>query len=125
MFLRSNQFTIAIFVAIFLLCLLPGSEVPQIGHEHLDKALHAFLFGLLAYCMMIGFLKQYQYYSLARYAQWYTLIICLSYGVFLEVIQDLFLVDRSFEWLDIAADSVGTLVGYGFFVLLVQGKEQF
>ena len=125
MFLRSNQFTIAIFIAIFLLCLLPGSEVPEIGHEHLDKAMHAFLFALLSYCMMIGFLKQYQYYYLARYASMFTLSICLSYGVFLEVFQDLFLSDRSFEWLDIAADALGTLGGYGLFVILVQGKEQF
>ena len=124
MFLRSNQFTISVFIVIFLLCLLPGNEVPKIGQEHLDKALHAVLFALLSFCMMIGFSKQYQFYTLARYTTSWTLIICLTYGVAIEMFQDLFLSDRYFEWLDIAADSAGTFIGVTFFLIVVQGKHR-
>lgn len=125
MFLRSNQFTISIFIAIFLLCLLPGDEVPKIGQENLDKVLHTVLFALLSFCMMIGFSKQYTFYTLARNTTFWSLLICISYGVAIEFFQDLFLIDRHFEWLDIVADSAGTTIGVVSFLVIVQGKHKF
>lgn len=124
MFLRYNQFSISIFIVILLLCLLPGTQVPCIGQENLDKFLHGFLFALLSFTMMVGFLKQYQFRVLALNASKIVIVFGLSYGIVIEVLQDLFLPDRSFEWLDILADGVGTVLGFSLF-LWIKGNSRF
>lgn len=124
MFFTYNQFSISVFVLILILCLLPGSEVPSLDMENMDKVLHSILFALLAFTMMIGLLKQYQYRTVAVNAGKITLIFGFLYGVLIEVLQDLFLPDRSFELFDIAADWGGTLIGFSGF-LLMKGKSKF
>ena len=124
MFLKYNQFSIGMFVIVFLMCLLPGSEMPQLGLEHMDKAVHGVLFALLTYCMIIGFLKQYQFYNLALNAVKISIITGMVYGVLIEVFQGLYLEDRAFEWYDIVSDWAGVGVGFCAF-LIVKGKESF
>lgn len=124
MFLKHNQFSIAVFVAIFLLCLLPGDEVPCLMQENLDKVLHTGLFALFSFSAIIGFLKQYQFPFLAKNAVKIVVLLAISYGVVIEVVQDLFITDRSFEWLDIVADWIGVVFGLGVY-LLIKGKENF
>ncbi|MFT6716915.1 MAG: VanZ family protein [Saprospiraceae bacterium] len=122
MFLRHNQFSIALFVVIFLLCLLPGSEVPKLGQEHLDKFLHFMLFGLFSFCTMVGVTKQYQFPVLSSNVVKFTIVFSIIYGVTIEVFQGLLLEGRGFEWLDIAADTAGVFIGY-FFFLVMMGKK--
>lgn len=92
--------------------------------ENMDKVLHSVLFALLAFTMMIGLLKQYQFRTLAFNAGKITLIFGFLYGVLIEILQYLFLPDRSFELLDISADWTGTIIGLGCF-LLMKGKSKF
>ena len=123
MFLKHNQFTIVLFVVIFLLCLLPGSEVPKSGQEHLDKFVHAVLFGLFSFCAMIGFKKQHQFPFLSSNVIVIIVSFSILYGVAIELFQDLVLSDRSFEWLDIVADAVGVFTGYFAFRTLVRKAD--
>jgi VanZ family protein len=122
MFFRHNQFSVLFFVVIFLLCLLPGSEVPKSGQEHLDKFVHAILFGLFSFCTMIGFTKQYQFSVSSSRVVLITVFFSILYGVFIELFQGFILTDRSFEWLDLFADATGVLIGYLAFKIVV-GKE--
>ena len=123
MFLKHNQFTIVLFVVIFLLCLLPGSEVPKSGQEHLDKFLHAVLFGLFSFCAMIGFKKQHQFPVLSSNVIVIIVSFSILYGISIELFQGYVLSDRAFEWLDIVADTVGVFIGYFAFWILVRKKS--
>ena len=122
MFFKHNQFTIAIFVAIVLICMLPGNEVPELEDQVVDKYVHAVLFGLLSYCMIIGFVKQFQYARLARHAVGISVVFSILFGILIELFQYGFLEGRTFDLLDIAADLVGVLIGFVSFVL-VRGKK--
>lgn len=122
MFLKHNQFSIALFVVIFLLCLLPGSEVPKSGLQHLDKFVHLVLFSLFAFCTMVGFTKQHEYPALSTNVIKFTISISILYGVFIEIFQGYVLNDRAFEWLDIVADTAGVFIGYLAFWVVV-GKR--
>lgn len=112
MFLKHNQFTVAMIAVIFSLCLLPGNEVPSSNQIHLDKFVHFVLFALLSFCALIGFKKQYQVDLLSQYPGVMTIAMGASYGVIIELFQGLYLPDRAFEVMDILADWSGTIVGY-------------
>ncbi len=115
MFIKHNQFFIALFVVIFLLCLLPGKEVPESGMLHLDKFVHVVLFGLLSFCGMVGFAKQHQFKFLSKNVVLIATVFSISYGLLIELFQKYFLADRAFELLDLAADTLGVLLAYMFF----------
>jgi len=125
MFLRHNQFTLLIFIVILILCGLPEMEVPKSELEHLDKGVHAVLFALFSFCMAVGFTKQHQssFISLNVYS---ITIICSSlYGIFIELFQGFVLVDRAFEWLDIAADIFGVFIGvFSFYSIVGKGVKR-
>lgn len=112
MFLKHNQFSIALFLIIFMLCLLPGSEVPKSGLQSLDKVVHVVLFCLFTFCAMIGFTKQHQFPVLSEHVVPIVVTLSVLYGVSIEVFQGRFLTDRAFEWYDIFADSFGVFIGF-------------
>ena len=122
MFFRHNQFSLILFVVIFVLCLLPGSEVPKSGQEHLDKFVHAILFGLFSFCTMVGLTKQFQFSMSSSNVVLITVVFSILYGVSIELFQGYLLSDRSFEWLDVFADVSGVMIGYLAFRLVV-GKK--
>ncbi len=102
--------------------MLPGNEVPKLGNQVVDKYVHAILFGLLSYCMIIGLIKQFQYNCLARNAVKISITFSIIFGVSIEVFQHVFLEGRTFDYFDIIADLIGVFVGFLSF-RLVRGKE--
>jgi membrane associated rhomboid family serine protease len=125
MFLRYNQFTILLFIVIFVLCGLPEIEVPESGLEYLDKGVHAVLFALFSFCMIVGFTKQHQYSFLSHNVYSITIIFAIVYGALIELFQGFVLVDRAFEWLDIAADIFGVFVGvFSFWIIMNNGTRR-
>lgn len=96
----------------FLFC-LPGNKFPT-GHlfsiPNLDKAFHISFF--ITLCLLFSFPLKKRFASIAKIKQWF-FIICLlgiSYGIAIEFIQKNWIPNRSFELLDIVADSVGCLL---------------
>lgn len=79
-----------------------------------DKVAHLFVFAILVLLMIVGFSKQYRYLYIRFQAIKLSLIICLAYGLLIEVAQSL-VPDRTLEYADLIADFVGCGVGYGIF----------
>ena len=96
----------------FLLC-LPGSEFPTgrlFSIPQLDKAVYISFFTTL--CLLFSFPLKKRLNNVSKIKQWF-FIICLlgiSYGIAIEFIQKNWIPNRSFELLDIVADSVGCLL---------------
>lgn len=122
MFLKYNAFNIIWAVLVALVTLLPSSQMPDIRFDiwallTFDKLAHSFVFFVLAFLCVVGFIKQSRYASLRFYAPKFSLLICWAYGLLLELIQPM-VSDRTFEFLDVAANSLGTLLGVLFFYLV-------
>jgi len=79
-----------------------------------DKVAHLFVFAVLVLLMMVGFSKQYKYLYIRFNAVWLSLAICLAYGLLIEGLQAL-IPDRTLEYGDIVADSLGCGIGYAIF----------
>ncbi len=118
MFWRFNLFTILWAIVIFLLILMPGQQMPEIGDLFsFDKLAHLGVFCILSFLMIVGFNKQYKYPVLKRYAIKFSLIISLFYASVLELGQSV-VPDRYANFYDLAFNLTGVLTGYVLFILI-------
>ena len=117
--LRIKQFIpgIAWFLLVTTLLFTPGNDLPQIdfiGELNLDKLIHTTLFGILTTLFCLPFKKS----TITREERikWFIRIAIATsvWGITTEIIQQNFIPNRSFEWMDWGADSFGAICGYLF-----------
>ncbi len=91
------------FLIIFVLCTLPSKSFEN--HANIsDKHLHILAFAPLSFLWFFQSSNKYK-----------ILVYCVFYGIFIEFWQYLLpeSFHRGFELLDMLADSLGSLVGFG------------
>ncbi len=102
------------FIIMFLTC-LPGNDLPKIGwlnKIYFDKWVHIGMFGILVFLFSLPFFKTYlPAAKKINYFLWITITASL-WGLAIEFIQKYFVVGRSFDLLDWAADSIGAFVSF-------------
>ncbi len=85
-------------LAIFLVSLLPGQKLPNLIW---DKAGHFIAyFGLAVICR----------FASNKHPAWQLFLGILAFSFVIELLQQL-IPNRSFEWLDLLANGLGTIVG--------------
>lgn len=121
MFLRHNILWIIWSLVIIGLCITPGKELPRFEWNHfltLDKLAHVFVYALLVVLMMTGFNKQLKYDFLRERATFIVVPYAVFLGLLLEFIQHFLIADRTFEWSDVLANSIGVAIGlYAFYLV--------
>lgn len=103
------------FILSFILLTLPGSTVPRypwLATIQADKWVHIGLFGMLCLLSMLPF-RVSSYHNQQR-KNWFLFItLCgILYGITMEFVQERWVINRSFEYGDIAADAVGCALAY-------------
>lgn len=118
MFLRFNLFTFLWAGVIFLLILMPGQQMPEIGDLFsFDKLAHLGVFSILSFLMVIGFSKQYTYHKLNKRPVSYGLIISTVYASILELGQSI-VPGRYANYYDMTFNLLGVLIGVLVFLLI-------
>jgi len=103
------------FIIIIILLTLPASRLPQdqlFQIPQQDKIIHVVLFFILIYLFSLPF-KSSTFSSFER-KLWFIKITLsgLAFGIIMEFVQENFVLNRSYEILDIVADGVGCLFGF-------------
>jgi hypothetical protein len=91
--------------------MLPSNDVPTIKIPHFDKIIH---FGLY---FMFSFLLYKSFVELRL-----IIALSISYGAIIEFLQDVLTTSRSFDWLDILANSFGVTFFIIFVLILEHSK---
>jgi len=101
---------------IGLLTLLPGSLIPHISWDFIsiDKTVHIILFSVLVFLGLMA-TKQGKLTLFKAKPVLLNITAALTYGYIIELTQS-FIPQRSYDFADLTADCVGTLVGYGLFL---------
>lgn len=100
--------------------LIPGGNLPNLEFFNLlgfDKLVHFFAFALLSLMMIVGLSKQYSEGCYHFNIFYLTVISLISYGVFLEFIQE-YIPDRTFELWDAVANALGVIFGRVVFYIV-------
>lgn len=106
--LRSRVVATSWFVFITILFLLPGSALPKenwLQGLYLDKWVHLGFFAIMSF-LFAASLKLRKFFSLLL-----LFFATVLYGLCIEFIQKEWIPNRSFDWLDLLADSAGSVVG--------------
>lgn len=114
MFFRYSLPALAWAAFIFFITLMPGKYIPPVSiwdFVAFDKFIHAGVFAVLVILFMYGFVRQYDIKVTRSYPGWIALAICVPYGLMLELMQELLLSDRYFEWYDFMANVAGCVLG--------------
>lgn len=104
-FLASCWFALTTYLLV-----IPGDALPKtnlVSIPYFDKLVHVGLFAIL--CAL--WLKTRKNRSTAFYA--IVVLVTIAYGVAMEFVQRDFVANRSFDVVDIIADSVGAMLGFG------------
>lgn len=114
-----TPFGTAVFIAV--ICLIPGSGIPDAPFSGMDKPVHAFLFAILAFQTLTFFLKQYSVTFLRLSPVKACVLFCTFFGALIELLQGAFVQNRSADLTDLLADILGT--GFGLLLFrLIHGK---
>lgn len=97
-------------LVILILSTLPGPEIPEVKIKYLDKGVHFFMYAVLCFYSIKGFIKQTAFPFLKCFCCSVSFVYCSLYGGVLELIQHYFIQDRTGEWPDFFANSLGSLV---------------
>jgi len=100
---------------IFGLCCMPGNYIPTTNWLQLlsfDKFVHAFIF-----CMMVSlwFLVLIQQQKVNTFSIILVLLICVSFGGMLEIMQATVFSNRSADWFDFIANTFGCFIAWFVF----------
>ncbi|HVZ95764.1 MAG TPA: VanZ family protein [Chitinophagaceae bacterium] len=106
---------IAWFIIVLVLTCLPGSDLPKIGWMdkiYFDKWVHIGMFGGLTFLFCLPFYKSP--FSDKEKLHYFAKIAIASgiWGLAIEFIQRFYVIGRSFDWMDWAADSAGSLIAF-------------
>ncbi|MBC8047999.1 MAG: VanZ family protein [Fimbriimonadaceae bacterium] len=119
--LRSGWFWFSIIWAafIFFVSVIPAVDLPSISIWESDKLAHAIVYCILTISVAFTIRKSRPDYGITRTII-ITAVLCISYSLAIEILQDTPLVSRSFDILDIVANCIGT--GLGTVILLNRFK---
>lgn len=109
MFLRHLWPALSAALIVFILCVIPGDELPEVGIVNFDKVVHSIMFGGLTYLFARGFYKQTAYKFLFEHYLITSFLLCTLYGGFLEILQATVSINRAGDWLDFLFDGMGAL----------------
>lgn len=120
-------------VIFYLCCLIPQNDVPEVGFNFFipnDKIVHFLMYFGLAGVASFNYIydKNGKIIILKLFA--FAILIPILYGGLIEIIQDRYFPERSGDWYDFLADTMGALASLPFsfwfrrFMLDRQLKEQ-
>ena len=117
--LKKNISTI-IFATIWLLLIttllcIPGTKFPKATWEDkiwLDKWIHVFLFMVLVILWSKAYSDKKNIRNNTRKIFFQIMILGFLYGILMEIVQEYFILNRSFELIDVLADGTGCFIGY-------------
>lgn len=121
MFLRNSVLWVLWTLVIIALSTAPGKELPHIDWYDFisfDKLAHLFVYAVLVFLMLTGLNRQFKYPFLKEKSLIIVIVYTFLLGFSMEIVQYSMIVDRSFEWDDLTANSVGVALGSIFFYFL-------
>ncbi len=100
---------------------MPSKDVPDISlFEGFDKFVHLCLYLGFAWllCWSLHIEKKPSFYYLI-------LLLCIIWGLLMEISQYVMHIGRSFEWLDMISNTSGSLMGVIIYQLMIRGRRKF
>lgn len=106
-------------IFILLLTFIPKHDIPDLnlGFKNIDKLVH-FSF----YFILINIFLKESNDTIHPRVVWIGFFCCILLGIGTEYGQAMMHLGRNFEWADMTANTLGNIVGFFFFKVLLKDK---
>ncbi len=116
--LESKQLlVISIIYSVFItiIFLIPTNEMPELSNFliPIDKIIHVFIFMALTF-LWLSYVNSFLN-NTKPIVLFFIMVVCLLYGILIEVIQEFYVLSREAEVFDVIADLIGVSLGLLFF----------
>jgi VanZ family protein len=118
--IKTFPFSIAVTVAIWVLCLIPIPETPLSDISLIDKWTHFVMYGVLTLVMLW---ERGKNPMKPMISVWQLLLIPIVMGGLIELAQRYLTTCRSGEWLDFVGDTIGVVIGAILYVAFHAAKD--
>ena len=118
--IKTFPFSIAVTVAIWVLCLIPIPETPLSDISLVDKWTHFVMYGVLTLVMLW---ERGKNPMKPMISVWQLLLIPIVMGGLIELAQRYLTTCRSGEWLDFVGDTIGVVIGAILYVAFHAAKD--
>ncbi len=123
MFLRNHLPTLVWAIFILIICGIPGDKIPELTFWQWlkpDKIVHLLIFGILCFLMIRSFKLQQSSSYLRNHAGILALLLSISYGILIEILQATVFIHRSGDVRDAIANSIGAFIGLWAFTKIAK-----
>ena len=113
-----NYYSFFWTIIILILCSFPGNAIPEFQWLEMlafDKWVHASVFFILGIAYTNTLMSQRKIVLLNRFPKVFALLFSISYGLLLEFLQYKVFFQRSGDWADVLANSIGAAFAFVFF----------
>ena len=118
-FLHSKYLPTTIWLLVILvLSGYSGNHVPKIPIWQFDKLVHAIIYSVLSILLIIAFQKQYVQEQNRFRVVIFIILFGISFGGFMEILQNYIFINRSGNWYDFIANTFGATFGVLFYPLI-------
>jgi VanZ family protein len=89
----------------------PGNQLPKVAVWQFDKLVHTIMYGILSFLLFIPFSKQFLNEGKRLRIRVIIILFGVSYGGFMEILQENIFINRSCNLIDFTANTVGAILG--------------
>ena len=118
--IKTFPFSIAVTLAIWVLCLIPIPETPLSDISLIDKWTHFVMYGVLTLVLLW---ERGKNPMKPMISVWQLLLIPIVMGGLIELAQRYLTTCRSGEWLDFVGDTIGVVIGAILYVAFHAAKD--
>ncbi len=100
---------IVLLISIAYVSLMPSNEIPKMSFKHLDKIVHAGMYFILSFFMLLGF-ANLKHKSI--FVKSIPILLSFFCSFSIEILQETTTSSRLFEIFDILANGIGCLIAF-------------
>ena len=105
---------------ILILSGYPGEFVPKLPMWQFDKLVHSVIYCILSILLLLPFHKQYLSKQNRLKVVFLVVFLTVFYGGFMEFLQDNIFINRSGNWYDFIANTIGAIIGVLIYPLIIK-----
>ena len=100
--------SISSIIFIFVISSMPGQSIPDIPIWNFDKLIHCFIYFWLTFIVFLDLTRTAAWIS-SQTALLFSFMFSISYGGTLEILQRTVFINRSGDWIDLSANTLGAV----------------
>ena len=100
-----------------------NSEIPKVPIVQVDKIVHVLMYAGFTFSMLIPYASQYLEKKKRLTSLSKVVLLGVTYGGLMEILQATLFINRSGNWYDFWANLIGVITGVLFFLFVIRGEK--